>query len=108
MRYTVTMQIKLAKIGALVLLSVFGVSGCAQTGGSWPAYRGEYYAFDAYPHGYKGYPAYPYYGAPFGYGGPAFAATQPSVTVSEQTTTRERVLTHRRHARRHHRRSAAR
>lgn len=47
-----------------------------------PVYRGQYYAFDVYPHGYKGYPGFPYYGAPFGSGGPAFAVSQ------EQTTTR--------------------
>jgi hypothetical protein len=49
-----------------------------------PVYRGEYYAFDVYPHGYKGYPAFPYYGAPFGYGGPAFAATQQQ-TIEDTT-----------------------
>lgn len=46
-----------------------------------PVYRGQYYAFDVYPHGYQGYPGFPYYGAPFGYGGPAFAAASEQVTL---------------------------
>ena len=58
----------LAAIGAAI---VFG--GCAQNLTHPPVYRGQYYAFDVYPYGYNGYPAFPYYGAPFGYGGPAFA-----------------------------------
>lgn len=85
--------------GAAIAVVGLMLGGCAETGGSWPAYRGEYYAFDAYPHGYKGYPAFPYYGAPFGYGGPAFAATEQTTTV-EQKSIATRHHSHRRH--RHH------
>ena len=62
--------------------AVVALTSCAQnqTVTHPPVYRGEYYAFDAYPHGYKGYPGFPYYGAPFGYGGPAFAVTEQQTT----------------------------
>lgn len=62
-----------------------------------PVYRGQYYAFDVYPHGYQGYPGFPYYGVPFGYGGPAFAAAEQQVTVDtskEVRTTHTRRVTH--------------
>ena len=74
------------------------LGGCAATGGSWPAYRGQYYAFDVYPYGYKGYPAYPYYGAPFGYGGPAFAATEQTTTVEQKSSKTRSRMHRRRHA----------
>jgi hypothetical protein len=48
-----------------------------------PVYRGQYYAFDVYPHGYKGYPGFPYYGAPFGYGEPAFAVTEQQTRTQD-------------------------
>src|SRR5438270_13795332 len=71
------LSVGLAAIGAAI---VFG--GCAQNLTHPPVYRDEYYAFDAYPYGYNGYPAFPYYGAPFGYGGPAFAVTEQHVVQS--------------------------
>ena len=68
-------------IRSTALVAVLGAAslvftGCASNLTHPPVYRGQYYAFDAYPYGYNGYPAFPYYGAPFGYGGPAFAATE--------------------------------
>jgi hypothetical protein len=82
----------LVGIAAAVVLT-----SCAQDLTHPPVYRGEYYTFDAYPDGYKGYPGYPYYGAPFGYGGPAFAATeQQSVqgNTKEIRTTRTSTRVH--------------
>lgn len=97
MRYNGAMQTVIAKVScAAIAVAGLMLAGCAETSGNWPAYRGQYYAFDAYPHGYKGYPAFPYYGAPFGYGGPAFAATEQTQTV-EQKSTQTRHSTHRRH-----------
>lgn len=64
-----------------------------------PVYRGQYYAFDVYPHGYQGYPGFPYYGAPFGSGGPAFAAASEQVTVDrskEVATTHVHRITRKR------------
>lgn len=64
-----------------------------------PVYRGQYYAFDVYPYGYKGYPGFPYYGAPFGSGGPAFAVTDQQVTLDrskEVQTTHARRVTRKR------------
>ena len=67
--------LRAAAVFATTILVVFGFTACAQNLTHAPVYRGQYYAFDAYPHGYNGYPGFPYHGAPFGYGGPAFAAT---------------------------------
>src|SRR5438270_11631415 len=91
------LSVGLAAIGAAI---VFG--GCAQNLTHTPVYRGQYYAFDVYPYGYNGYPAFPYYGSPFGYGGPAFAVTEQHAMVSggkEVRTVRASTkVQHKRHA----------
>ena len=71
-----------------------------------PVYRGEYYAFDVYPYGYKGYPAFPYYGAPFGYGGAAFAATEQRTIQDTTNETHASVRTRRSSRARTHSRTA--
>ncbi|MFL6585093.1 MAG: hypothetical protein ACJ8KU_11320 [Chthoniobacterales bacterium] len=88
------LSVGLAAIGAAI---VFG--GCAQNLTHPPVYRGQYYAFDVYPYGYNGYPAFPYYGAPFGYGGPAFAKVGERIVApsGKDAMTQTTVRTHRRH-----------
>lgn len=86
----------------LGITAAVGLTSCAQDLTHPPVYRGEYYAFDVYPYGYKDYPGFPYYGVPFGYGGAAFAATEEHVT---QDTTKE-VRTIRRSSRARHARSS--
>src|SRR5438270_5105785 len=95
------LSVGLAAIGAAI---VFG--GCAQNLTHPPVYRGEYYAFDVYPYGYKGYPAFPYYGAPFGYGGPAFAATEQRTIQDTTKETHASVRTRRSSTARTHSRTA--
>jgi hypothetical protein len=84
--------------------AVVALTSCAQTPTAThpPVYRGEYYAFDVYPYGYKGYPAFPYYGAPFGYGGPAFAATEVLTTEDTTKEMRSSVPAHHSHKARNH------
>lgn len=73
-------------------------TSCAQNLTHPPVYRGQYYAFDVYPYGYQGYPAFPYYGAPFGYGGPAFAKTgERIVAPSGKDVRTTRTSIHPRH-----------
>lgn len=81
------------------LAAAMAATSFAQDAEHPPVYRGQYYAFDIYPHGYKGYPGFPYYGAPSGSGGPAFAATEQQVTVDrskEVQTTHARRVTRKR------------
>jgi hypothetical protein len=86
----------------LTITAALAVTSCAQNLTHPPVYRGEYYAFDVYPYGYQGYPAFPYYGAPFGYGGPAFAKTGERIVASSgkdvRTTRTSTHVRHRRHA----------
>ena len=90
------------------LAAAVALTSCAQNQNVThpPVYRGEYYAFDAYPHGYKGYPGFPYYGAPFGYGGPAFAATEQRISDDNTKETRTAVRAHHSHDARTHSRAA--
>jgi hypothetical protein len=97
--------IAISRTGSLLALTVAAAltfTSCAQNLTHPPVYRGQYYAFDVYPYGYNGYPGFPYYGAPFGYGGPAFAATAQYTrqeSGKEMRTTRTSVQArHRAHA----------
>lgn len=90
------------RAGSMLILIAVCLTGCAQDLTHPPVYRGQYYAFDVYPHGYNGYPGFPYYGAPFGYGGPAFAITQQQQTIednSKEPRTTRTSFTRARHSR---------
>jgi hypothetical protein len=79
-----------ATLVVVIVAAAFGVGGCADYYGAYPApaYNGGYYASTGYygtgggyygpgvgygaPYGYGGYP---YYGAPYGYGGTSISIT---------------------------------
>lgn len=62
---------------------MLGAAGCADTYTTAPVYRGAYYAYDAYPFGYNGYPGFPYYGAPFGGGASALVVASSGYESSD-------------------------
>lgn len=90
------MNLAFVKPAAAVLLGVVaivGVVGCAETYTTAPVYRGNYYAYDAYPFGYRGYPAFPYYGAPFGGGASALVVERTRSNYRDRDERGERRRT---------------
>ncbi len=89
-----------AALIVLATVAAIAFTSCATDLTHPPVYRGQYYAFDAYPYGYQGYPGFPYYGAPFGYGGPAFAVTERQRTETGGKEVRQTTTTTKRQTRR--------